>query len=684
MRRVTVRQRISTLQHGSILRRNRVARRVAILRLLALLTLCFAPVACLLALSEPPRVAAETEQPSVVLITLDTVRADRMGFLGSKRGLTPQLDALAAQSVVFEHAYSQAPITPASHATILSGTFPRFHGVRDFGSRLTDSIPYLPELFREHGYHTGAFVSSIILDPKNGFAPGFERGFDIYDAGFHRTGRGETRLGTMQRRGEETVARALDWLEKNKQGPVFMWVHLWDAHDPYDPPAPFKGRYQNAPYDGCVAYVDATVGKLLEGLQRAGTYNSTLIAVASDHGESLGDHGEDTHGVFLYDSTIQVPLLIKFPKARLAGQRVTARASLVDVAPTLLEAVQASAPPAMQGQSLISLIGVKMTRERPSLAENEYTHRGFGWSSLEALRTRKFLFVKAPLPELYDQTADPGQERNVLEKNKLAAAQIAVQLEGFLKLAGAKAPEAARRSLDPQSEEKLRALGYVPSSVETTSSGADPKTHIQVANDLHVANMRIEEGKETTAIPLLEHVVASDPQIPHAQYFLGVAYKELRQYDKAIPHLKKAIELVPDSMMAQYEMALALYQKGELKTSATHFEIVLGHSPDWTDARFSLAAVYARIDRVPDALIQLGITLEEEPEHYRANLLRGRILSLQGDQLGALPNLEKAVQVQPNSVEAHEFLAETYSKLGRVEDAAREQAEAQRLRAQKQ
>jgi len=628
-----------------------------------------------------PSLAAAENPPSVVLITLDTVRADRMGFLGSKRGITPHMDGLARQAVVFERAYSQAPLTPVSHATILSGTYPRFHGVRDFGSRLPDSPSYLPDLLRARGYRTAAFVSSIILDPKNGFAPGFERGFDVYDAGFHRTKRGEQRLGSMQRRGEETVDRALAWLGKNNQGPIFLWVHLWDAHDPYDPPSPFKERYVGAPYDGSIAYVDSTIGKLLAGLRKAGIYDRALIALMSDHGESLGEHGENTHGVFLYDSTIRVPLLIKFPVARFAGQRVDTRASLVDVAPTLLEAAHAPVPAAMQGQSLLPLIGTKEGDDRPSFAESEYSRRGFGWSSLEALRAGKFLFVKAPQPELFDQSLDPGEKQNLFEKNKLVAARLAVQLEETAKQAGSNAPESAKTSLDPESVEKLRALGYVASSgVETAATSVDPKTHIQVANDLHDANLKIEEGKERSAIPLLERVVASDPQIPHAQYFLGVAYKEQRKFDLAILHLRKAIELVPDSMMAQYEMALSLYETGDLKAAATHFEIVVNHSPDWTDARFSLASVYARIDRIPEALAHLDITLEADPEHYRANLLRGRILSLQGRPRDALPNLEKAVEVEPKSAEAHQFLAEVYSQLGEEANAARERAEAARLR----
>ncbi len=629
-----------------------------------------------------PGFAAAQNLPSVILVTLDTVRADRMGFLGSKRGLTPNLDALARQSLVFEQAYAQAPLTPVSHATILSGTYPRFHGVRDFGSRLTGVPPYLPDLLHSRGYRTAAFVSSIILDPKNGFAPGFERGFDIYDAGFHRTKRGEIRLGTMQRRGDDTVARALEWLQKNSgQRPVFLWIHIWDAHDPYDPPPPFAARYAKEPYDGCIAYVDDTVGKLLAGLRKSGIYDESLVAVMSDHGESLGEHGENTHGVFLYDSTIRVPLLIKFPKAKFAGQKSFLRASLVDVAPTILDSLALPKPEAMQGESLLSPAGARETADRPSMAESEYSLRGFGWSALEALRKGSFLFVKSPHPELYDQVQDPRQANNIFGNNKAVAARLAVQLDASLKRAGSNAPESTRKSLGPQDAEKLRALGYVASAGTATSSTVDPKDHIQVSNDLHDANLRIEEGKETSAIPLLERVVTSDPQIPHAQYFLGVAYKALRQYDKAIPHLRRAIELVPDSMMAQYEMALALYEKGELQTSATHLEIVVDHSPDWTDARFSLAAVYARIDRIPEALAHLDATLELDPDHYRANLLRGRILSLKGDPAGALPNLQKAAKLEPKSSEAHLFLAEAYSQLGQVADASRERSEADRLKA---
>jgi arylsulfatase A-like enzyme len=221
-----------------------------------------------------PTFAAAANQPNIVLITLDTVRADRMGFLGSKRGLTPQMDALARQGVVFERAYAQAPLTPIAHATILTGTHPQFHQVQDFGSRLPATVASLPDLLRTRGYHTAAFVSSIVLDPRNGFAPGFDRGFDLYDAGFHRRQKGESRYKAMERRADDTLGRAVQWLEGTGQSPFFLWVHLWDAHDPYDPPPAYAKRFPTAPYDGEIAYLDAALGKLFSSCTRKNSFRA--------------------------------------------------------------------------------------------------------------------------------------------------------------------------------------------------------------------------------------------------------------------------------------------------------------------------------------------------------------------------------------------------------------------------
>src|SRR5512134_1924616 len=260
----------------------------------------FVPFALLLAVGEAGAALA-AERPNVVLVTLDTTRADRMGFLGSKAGLTPALDQLASRSLVFEQAYSQAPLTTVSHATILSGTYPQLHKVNDFGVPLPPELPYLPDLLKTAGWRTAAFLGSLVLDARSGLAPGFDRGFDVYDAGF-RTRRGkEGRYQTIERRGGEVVDRALAWLSRRPEGPFLLWVHLFDPHDPYDAPPPFGRRHAREPYDGEIAYTDAQVGRLITELSRQKLLDGALIAVFADHGESRGEHGEKTHGVFLYD-----------------------------------------------------------------------------------------------------------------------------------------------------------------------------------------------------------------------------------------------------------------------------------------------------------------------------------------------------------------------------------------------
>jgi arylsulfatase A-like enzyme/Flp pilus assembly protein TadD len=639
--------------------------------------------ACILSLFLllPALTAAATDPPNIILITLDTVRADRMGFLGSKLGLTPQLDALASQSVVFEHAYSQAPITPVSHATILTGTFPQYHGIRNFGDRLPPGVPFLPEILHAQGYHTGAFVGSIILDPKNGFASGFERGFDVYNAGFHRQKTGERREASMQRRGEVTLGYALEWLGQQQGGPFFLWFHLWDAHDPYNPPEPFRSRFPKAPYNGGIAYVDATVGKLLDYLRKQGLYDNTLIAVAADHGESLGDHGELTHSIFLYDATIHVPMLLKLPGNRFVGQRVSSAASLVDLAPTVLEALGQTPPPAMQGRSLLPLIGNPHPGDRPSFATGDHSERSFGWSALVSVRMGSKLYVRAPSPELYDLASDPGAKTNLYPGNHAAAVRFAIQVDNFVKRMSTGAPQALQDGLDEKSREKLSALGYVASGENGPPTiRIDPKDRIDVANDMHDASLAIEEGKEATVIPLLLRVVAKDPQIQAAQYYLGIAYSRKGNFAKAIPPLRKAVELRPDALMAQYELAICLYETGDLNTAATHFEILVENRPEWIDARYSLASIYARTGRPEQAAKDLMVVLQGEPDHYRANLLLGRMLFLNGSFAEALPYLEKAAAVQTDSGEAHAFLADEYEKLGRAADAAREHAEAARLK----
>ena len=632
--------------------------------------------------------AAAAPRPNVILITLDTTRADRMGFLGSTRGLTPNLDAMAKQGIVFSRAYAHVPITTASHATILTGTYPQFNHVNDFGIPISARLPYLPDLLHQHGYHTGAFVGSLILDPLDGTAPGFDRGFDVYDAGFHLRRHGADRYQTVERRAEVVVNHALAWLSQLPNGPFFLWVHLYDAHDPYDPPEPYKSRYASQPYDGEIAYADSAVGKLLDALRKHSLYDETMIAVLADHGESLGAHGENTHGIFLYDETLHVPLLIKLPLNRAAGKHVEMRVGLVDVAPTILEESGIGIPKEVQGESLVGMLkpaapGVAATPEdRPAYAETDYPHRGFGWSSLRALRAGKYLYIQAPERELYNQTTDPEAERNVAASSKAVADTLGIQLNEFRKKTSQALIDLAKP--DAEQMQKLQALGYVASNSTATHDdkmpgGVDPKTKIEISNLLHDAMFDVEDARYEEAIPLLERVLKEQSDMPVANMQFGMAEARLKNYDKALGPLQKAVKLLPDNGMGHYELGLALFETGDWKAAVPEFEASVARAPRWADAHFSLAAVYARIDRVPEAMAELDTTLSLAPGHYRANLLRGRILSLQGNPAGAILNLQTAAQVQPDSREAHLFLADAYTQMGRAFDAQRERAAAQNL-----
>jgi arylsulfatase A-like enzyme/Flp pilus assembly protein TadD len=636
--------------------------------------------------------------PNVILITLDTTRADRMGFLGSKRGLTPNLDALARQSVVFTHAYSQVPLTTASHATILTGTYPQFHQVNDFGVPLAADLPYAPDIFRGNGYHTAAFVGSLVLDPATRSAPGFDRGFETYEAGFHRRHVGEDRYQSIERRGGEVIGRTLEWLTTHHDGPFFIWVHLYDAHDPYDPPEPYKTRYASTPYDGEIAYEDAAVGKFLSWLRFRGLYDGALIAVMADHGEALGQHGEATHGIFLYDETIHVPLLFKLPRERSAGTRINSRARLVDVLPTILQGVGIPVPAAVQGESLLQMLKAapsgqkaKATSkpvslpERTAYSESDYPHRTFGWSPLRSLRTGKYLFIEAPRPELYDQSLDPNAQHNLAGASSAVAATLDGQLDAFRQKTST-AKEAPKVVPDPGLQERLNALGYVATDSSSASmpgikeTGADPKDKVEVVNLLHRAEMAKEDMRFAEAVPLLEQVIVLEPTLPITYLQLGTALTSMKDYEKAVPVLRKAVEMRPDLTMPRYQLGSALFETGDLPGAITELEVAVSRSPQWPEALFLLATAYARADRLPDAIREYKKVIELHPKHFAAHLLLGRALALSGDPAGAIAPLTEAAELEPNSPESHAFLADAYAQLHREEDAGRERTEAARLR----
>jgi arylsulfatase A-like enzyme/Flp pilus assembly protein TadD len=539
------------------------------------------------------------EKPNVILITLDSTRADRMGFLGAKTRLTPNLDALAKQSIVFEHAYAQSPGTLASHAALLTGTYPPYNHVSEFGAGLADSLPYLPELLHAAGYRTAAFVGTIALDPRNGLAPGLDRGFERYDAGFRLPQAGESRYGTVERRGAEVVARALAWLQKPGKGPIFLWLELNDPHAPYQPP-PGYARGGSA-YNGEIRYVDAQIGKLVTALRARKLYDGALIVVGGDHGESLGAHGEETHGVFLYDDTIRVPLLVKLPQGR--GTRATSHVRLVDVAPTVLQAAGLPVSPQMQGQSLLRAVRTAGMGEA-AYARSDYSRDAFGWSRLEAWRAGKYLYIRAPKPELYDLEADPTCAHNLAGISQAIAGTMATQLLAFDSRMTGKASSNAQ--LSSSELQKLASLGYVGlqksvSPNEAAVTGTDPKDEIALANKVKDAMQEIEDGKAQRASAALQAVVKSHPGMFLAQFAAALAGMQQRQYAAAFPFLRKAIELDPQAAWAYFEMGEALAHSGDWKGAATHLEIAVARLPKMAEAHATLAEAYQHLGRATEA-----------------------------------------------------------------------------------
>jgi arylsulfatase A-like enzyme/Tfp pilus assembly protein PilF len=634
--------------------------------------------------------------PNIILITVDTTRADRMGFLGSRRGLTPNMDELARRSVVFTHAYAQAPFTAPSHATILTGTNPQFHHVQNFEEPLAKDVPYAPAILQADGYHTAAFVATIVLDPSQGFGVGLDRGFDTYDAGFRMAAPGEGHYTSDGRRGNVVVEHALAWLSKRPPGPFFIWVHLYDAHYPYDPPEPFLSRYKSDLYDGGIAFVDSVVGKLMSELRARGLFENSLIALMADHGEALGDHGEEFHGFFLYDATIRVPLLLKMPGDRFAGKRIEDHVGLVDVAPTILQTVGIAVPQEMQGESLLD----KMTEpkpppaasagflpasspEQPLYAETEYGLRAYGWSAVRSLRTGKYLFIEAPHRELYDLAADPNAEHNLEAASRAVADTLQGQLDAFRQRTS-KSATAPTAPTTPEAQEKLAALGYVAAAnfspkVAAMGLGADPKDKIEVGNMMAHVNTLLEEARFAEAVVLLQKVLAKEPSMPIAYAKLGMAESGLGNIAEALKARRKTVELIPDSPDLHFELGKVLMKAEDFQGAAHEFETVLEKMPESWKSHMLLEIAYTRLNRLPDAIKQCETVLAVLPEQYGTNLLLGRDLILTGNAEAALPRLMKAASLRPGDPDPHLALAEAYSKLGRNDAAERERDVAKRL-----
>ena len=628
----------------------------------------------------------KTARPGVFLITIDTLRADHVHCYGYDRIQTPALDLLAKQGIRFTQAFTPSPITNSSHASIMTGLLPSSHGVSDFGVPLTAIYPTLAELLAKGGYRTAAFIGAVILDSKN-LAPGLDRGFEFYD-NFPELTTTKSRWGRIERRGMEVEQRAESWLNAHPAGAHFVWVHFYDPHDPYEPPPPYSDVYKDRLYDGEIAYADSALGHFLAYLKKQGWYEGAMIVVVGDHGEGLGEHHEDTHGIFLYDSTTHVPLIVKLPNEPEAGRTVDAQVRTTDIMPTILGLLGVAAPASLDGDSLEPFLNGVEAAPRTVFGETEYPLR-FGWAPLRSIRKEGFKFIEAPKPELYDLRADPGELRNHYEPwdgtvQKLR--RVLAELSAKSPAPGKSSPGAVSLS----TIDELHALGYLGSAdargatdVPEPSLLPDPKDKIEEQNLLHTAMMASEDGEPNKARVALEKVLQLDESSAIALRQLGRLEIASRNYAKAAGYLRRAQDARPNDATVALEYGRALELGGDLPGARDALQASLKLNPHQFAARLSLGRVYLGLNDSRAAEEQFVAAVLLQPESFEAQIDLAKALIHQRKFADAVELLEPVAGSSSSGAEMFEALAEAYTGLGRRQDAQRAQSQAKALQKSK-
>jgi choline-sulfatase len=615
-----------------------------------------------------PPTAAPQNPPDVYLITIDTLRADHVGCYGYKQVETPALDALAADGIRFTQAFTHSPITNTSHITILTGLLPSVHGVTDFGVPLSPQHITAAELLKKQGYQTAAFIGAVILD-RNTLAPGLDRGFDFYDnfpksdsqdPASNKDAKNKAHWGRVERRGMEVVDHAETWFAQHPTGPHFVWVHLYDPHDPYEPPPPFSEKYKDHLYDGEIAYADSAVAHWIAFLKKAGVYDNAIIMVTGDHGEGLGEHGEETHGLFLYDSTLHVPLLLKMPAAAHRGAVIDAEVRTTDILPTILAVTGVAAPPALNGESLLPLLSnpsAPATREL--FGETDYPLR-WGWAPLRALRTENAKLIQAPRPELYDLKSDPKELKNryAPASSKFESMQQDMQTEMSKWEAKLPPPSAAAKA-----EENL----------------PDPKDKIEVQNLLHNAMLADDDNRQNDAREFLEKALQLDPNSPTALRQLGELELAAEDYAKAATHLKRATALRPEDSTAAYELGEALQKSSDWPGARDALESSLKLAPDQMSARLQLGRVYLQLKDAKNAEDQFEAALLVDSNNTEGRLGLAEAQIDRSNFAGAVPDLEALAKSNAKNPAALHLLARAYRGLGKDQAAKRAEDQAAAL-----
>ncbi len=576
---------------------------------------------------------------NVVLITLDTTRADRIGAYGYEAAETPRLDGLASEGVLFEQAVTPTAFTLPSHSSIMTGLYPPFHGVRlNGGAALADGQTTLAERLAASGYRCGAFVGAFVIDQRWGLSQGFEH----YDDDFEMAPDQRLDLAGVQRPADRVVDLGIDWLEAGDGRPFFAWLHLYDPHIPYEPPEPYRSRFggrgKSGLYDGEIAFADSQVGRILDWLEAEGVADNTIVVVIGDHGESLGDHGEKEHGYYIYDATVKVPLIVRVPGAVLADVRVPVQVRTIDVLPTVLDLVGVETPDPIHGESLVPLMLEPGAGEaRYAYSESMSVHLQYGWSALYSVRTSTHKFIEAPRAELYELSQDPTESENLIRREPEVAEGLRSTLTALREEIEAGAPEIQEADLDEETLGMLAALGYVGGATAAPEGGdlADPKDKLHLFESVGFASSLMIEDDYEEAVKVLEIVLDDDPEIPQAMLMLASAYRETGR-------TAEAKELLDD---------------------------YLRDHPDSTRALITMAGILSDEGKTEEVLALAKRALAEDDRNTEAYALMAGVYMNANDHMGALALLEKAVEIQPKLTRNRLNLAAANVGLGRFAEA---------------
>lgn len=601
------------------------------------------------------------DQLNLVVVTLDTTRADRLGAYGSRDVKTPVFDRLAREGVLFEQTEAVAPLTLPAHTSIMTGRFPPEHGVRDNGGFFVSPKEVtLATVLKHAGRRTGAAVAAYVLDGKWGLNAGFDSYIDDFDTTKVR-GLG----GAVQRPANEVVDRILPWLEKAKDEPFFAWVHFYDPHTPYEPPEPYRTEYRGHPYNGEIAFMDAQLGRVVQFLESNGLLDRTIIAVMGDHGESLDDHGEASHGFFIYESTTRVPFVVRTPFSALRGRRVADPVREVDLLPTVLDLLGVAAPKRISGATLVPLmVGARKELGLETYSESMYPLHHFGWADTRAMRAGRYKVYDAPTPELYDLDRDPQEKANLYAERRTLADQMLGRLQQMHGRFDAPSPaDQAPQDVDPEVRARLAALGYVGSFVATTSTPRtgrpDPKDKIGLFNLMNAAQELSKEREDSfdEAMGMLRKVVAEDPKVIDAWFMMGNQCFKARKWEEAIGYFRKSLELKPDYDLALINMANSYRALGRDDAALVGYEQYLRIDPKNAYVRYQMGEIYMDRGDIAAAERQFQEALRIDARVAPARNALGVVAITRGDLTSAEREIRAAMEMKPDVALAHYNLA---------------------------